>query len=615
MKLNSFYPILVLLFLCVSFGRAQKIKQKTITFDYIRQPFFQLPAKVETYEVKVHLNKFVRDFYNSLGRADSLQTEYRQSVILDGYGLVKEKGDIWVEIDLKTTRPFKVVNKIHKGSETVGQGEEAKSYPYTAYYKQIEYGKASVKLVMRNDQGIFLEREMAITVPDNYKIFGSKGPDNYYPTPLLREKSWKKGKIAFLNRIASITFGSLSLDISEIFSEFCLRKRSHQLELEIIQKARGKQEHTYEDYDQALASFEEGLKMIGEDSIITTNKFVQPKYEESTKKIQEAIQIWEKMLEEEDPKKESARVNKKIGRTIRYNLAKAYTWLEDYAKAEEYFQIRLDEGNALKNIGKGIRNFEKFLLSQRYRSQQNKWRQVYTTPEEAQNPNSPPQPDGIYDTEINYAQPASLYIYCDGDLFNSGDYTVYLNNQPLGANLTSGEGIIYEIYSRGFLLLSLSKVDSDGLITRPQPISQIISQELLDMNLSQFMSVQNAYTYNALTGFYNPSISQPLTMISPLSAVVSDINYRSINKGDIILDVQPGAHYYLRISAADNAIRQKDEMDGEQEFYRRETNAILLEEDIYNPIPSMSIFNARIQGLDLTKDLTTIIEQKTKGDK
>ncbi|NJL15609.1 MAG: hypothetical protein HC913_23130 [Microscillaceae bacterium] len=72
---------------------------------------------------------------------------------------------------------------------------------------------------------------------------------------------------------------------------------------------------------------------------------------------------------------------------------------------------------------------------------------------------------------------------------------------------------------------------------------------------------------------------------------VSDMTYRNYDKSEQFLDVRPGGHYYFRISVIDKAIRKKEELDGEVEFYRRYETPIELEEDAYFPIPNMSIFN------------------------
>jgi hypothetical protein len=97
----------------------------------------------------------------------------------------------------------------------------------------------------------------------------------------------------------------------------------------------------YTDYNEAYIEAFSGYNMLASESTV----------EEGKAKIQKAVALWEKALEESDLEDKKARINEKVTGITRLNLAEAYTWLNDYTKAEE--QI-----NRIKLIGKN--KFEKY---------------------------------------------------------------------------------------------------------------------------------------------------------------------------------------------------------------------------------------------------------------
>lgn len=580
---------------------AQKLGDKAIIINYIRLPYFQLPEHIRSYKMEVSTNKFVHDFFSKLNLKKKLIKQYEKAIILDGFELLTDTVNspgLQIKVHLKTTRPFRARFKSDVRDYVEERDGEKINKSSTHYFVDIEYGKALINLKMETKQGIFFERE--IKVPLFNLSFGKN--DNYLSLKSL-ETAWAQNRESKLTKVAARVFDSLQSEISALVGEYCLRKTSHNLKIEQVIESKNRTNHTYEDLNQAISLLEEGLGMFKLDSIIPINKFVQPKYEESTKKIQQSIEIWEKALKEADYEEDKARINKKIARSILFNLAKAYIWIEDFPKAWEYIHKRRESGGLTKKLRKQLLIFERFLTSQEYRYSQNSWRNVYTSLEElgkavTSHSKAISRPRGITDTTINYASPASIHIYCDGESLSEDQFTILLNNQSINAVIYPGETLIYEVYSQGFLRLSLVQVDDDGFIFQGENFLPDLL-ELAELSQREFLSKKIPLSKQNLTDKTNSTFNG---VYSPISELVSDLSYLKTNKSEIFLDIQPGAKYFIRISAIDRALRQKSEFEGMKEFYKRDIESVEIEEDVYNPIPCLSIFNALEQGIKFSID-------------
>lgn len=79
--------------------------------------------------------------------------------------------------------------------------------------------------------------------------------------------------------------------------------------------------HTYQDYKLAYISASEGYsKLVSEPEL-------------AVKKLNEAIEMWVKALEESDVENKKARINEKVTLVTYYNLADAYIQTAQFDKA------------------------------------------------------------------------------------------------------------------------------------------------------------------------------------------------------------------------------------------------------------------------------------------
>ncbi|GAB4398761.1 MAG: hypothetical protein OHK0053_17950 [Microscillaceae bacterium] len=611
MKIQNVYLLLVGLSLFLaSPGFGQDIGQRRYTIEYARLPYFQLPESIRTYQQKISLNKYVAQLFKETGLENAIKSDLKGYLALDGYEISETDPDLYIIVTLATSKPLTSKLKVFNNSYSLNTADgTVQKVPYSSFCYEMDYGVATLQLQIKTRQGVFLER--TIEAPLLNTVFGSQGYNTRYRSQEALKAGWEKEKLGFLQRLAGRLFATLPNEVSDVLGEYCLRKMHHQLMLEYVSLPEKNTNHTYGDLDQANQLLIEALEGLKKDSIVPTNRLIKTDRGPIRAKIQEAIQIWEGLLAQVDPKDNKARINKKIARILYFNLAKAYLWIEDYPKAQEYLQLRRDN----KGVGgeAKLNAFEKFLRSQELRARQNEWRLA----DEANPLLAEEFKKGLKGKPANFAEPAYIYIAVDGKGVGTDDYTVLLNNQPIGATISAGGTMIYEVYSEGFLQIALAKINPNGsfyklggVLDRLKQLPKAFLDELayiadtttfitVTLGVTEVRETEEEIEYDVqvtphtftLGDLIRPQADKNSPQRIFKTPPTTDITYRNFDKSEQYLDLRPGGHYYFRISVIDKAIRKKEELDGEVEFYRRYENPIELEEDAYLPIPNMSIFN------------------------
>ncbi|NJL15610.1 MAG: hypothetical protein HC913_23135 [Microscillaceae bacterium] len=357
-------------------GFGQDIGQRNYLIEYVRLPYFQLSESIRTYQQKISMNKYVSQLLKETGLENAIKSELKDYMVLDGYEISETDPDLYILVNLATSKPLTPKLKVFSNSYSVrNEDGTVQSVPYSSFCYEIDYGVATLQLQIKTRQGVFLER--TIEAPMLQTVFGSRGYETRYRSQESLQKGWESGKGPFLKRLANRLFTAMPNEVSDILSEYCLRQLQHRLSLEYIVRPEKNTTHTYEDFDKASLLLVEALKELKKDSIVLTNRLLKTDRSPIRTKIQEAIQIWEGLLAQADPKDNKARINKKIARILYFNLAKAYLWIEDYPKAQEYLQLRRDNKGGIAGIGDKspkLNAFEKFLRTQELRARQNEWR-------------------------------------------------------------------------------------------------------------------------------------------------------------------------------------------------------------------------------------------------
>jgi hypothetical protein len=152
----------------------------------------------------------------------------------------------------------------------------------------------------------------------------------------------KKSLIAML-------INDVNTDLNNQFGYSWIKKRSK------IYSAKGKK-YFYDDLDKAVVSFQNGLKDLKVNQGIAAVK------------LNSAIVVWNKALEELDLADKKARINNKIGAALYINLGLAYTLINEFNNADRALST-VQSNNSFK--GGDIKEAEtvrKFMSDQRIRA-------------------------------------------------------------------------------------------------------------------------------------------------------------------------------------------------------------------------------------------------------
>lgn len=619
--MKQFNPFIVcsitlVLLSATQFVVAQKNQDKSTLVNYVRQPFFQLPDFVQTYSSKVYFNKYLTDALRSNQMEEPIKNSFINNLILDGYERVEENSDIVLVANVSISKPLisnlKSYPLVFEYKEKEGDKEVVKQHSYTAYCYEITYGKALVNFQMKTSSGVYLIRD--INAGEQSELFGSKDYNTCYKDAATAIIAWEKEGQNFLKGVISKWFSQIPSDLSVIIGEYCLRKSTHVLEIEAMKKDEKDKTDNYEVYNRATTTLFEGLALLKSDTIVTTNKLVRPKFEVCKAKIKEAIAIWENMLYEGNPMDKKVKLDKKIARLVYFDIAKAYTWIEDFPKAKEYLQLRWENKGGFLGIADqsvDINRFDKFLQSQELRFIENSWRTIYRNASASELARV--QKKESIRKPIEYDKPAKLFIYADGSGLTDAKYTILLNNQRIDENLAKGKALIepgntliYDIYSEGFVQISLARLDANGDIIKlgyvfDEALGGFVgnlASGLVDNYVSNLTSGYSSRLVQSLAGGgNNSSVPNKVNVIPFLTSSMSDRSYQNFRRTDQYIHVQPGGSYFYRINFIDKSINAKEEIEGETEFYRRAKNvlSVELEENENAPIPNMSIFNSKMK--------------------
>ena len=115
----------------------------------------------------------------------------------------------------------------------------------------------------------------------------------------------------------------------------------------------------YDDYQSAYENAMMGYTMMADNKA------------GATEKIKTAIGIWEKALTESNLSDKKARVNAEITLATRFNLAEAYTWIDDYTNAELQL-VKITTLDPSRKERKYAENLEAFIKDQKVRYKANK---------------------------------------------------------------------------------------------------------------------------------------------------------------------------------------------------------------------------------------------------
>ncbi len=543
---------------------AQEIEYVTVPVSFVRLPYHKLPDNVKTYDAEIKgESKYGNNF---------AAPEYVKSLItLNGYEWNISKPDLMIslkftsgivinELDYDHPKRPKVkatdVSSIRSLRDIGNKLAEAEYYTSHLYKVKCELPALELTIITADGKQL-LKRKVGYK---KKKLqFGSTAlnSNDYYATKDLLDAAWNQEKGEILKKMENDLYLNALSKAVKVLTEYCLQQSQVDVKIAAIPYSKKNGEHNYDDFNKAKDLSIAGLKLIANDKIAGGNKLIQPKYEEVRTKVKAATAIWEKMLQESNPEDKKARVDATVTRELYYNLAKSYLWIDDYAKAREYYQLRTKEAgrSTIAELGQGLNEFGKLLDDQEKRYIQNSWRDIYvnegevresvtkTESREKRKSVAEASLDGEEAEEefkVDTTKFSTVYFYmpkAPGGL-NKNSYGIFMNDVLIG-ELKGGERVEYKIYSTGELKLlskKMAKGDGEGEVDRKKGLGLLGSKE--------------------------ESI---------------DINVRT------------GEKYYIKVAWSNGLFKQEQEIDGEKSYKSNSNPATVLKEDIEDPIPNLNI--------------------------
>ena len=351
-----------------NFATGQDIDRKSVVITYVRMPLKTLPADVSTYFVQVKPRS--SGWNNSLGNVyDAEQFRF------NGYYRLPDAGDADQLVETEVINDL-VFDKADERTAQLSYKKDKNSpeIKYTAYYYYVTYYTPKIHYRLYTKAGKPVADGVvggALTGFD----FGSTDYNNYLSNSYALAAAWRSEKFGLMAKSERSAFESAMTGLQGYCLSFSMVPSRTGYSVRYVDEKKGR--HEYDDLLQARDYFLEAVAMLGNDKIALVNKLIQPDYNRRKDTMQKAIDLWEKALSQADFDNKKARIDSKVGRHLYYNLALAYLWIDDFAKAREYAQGRKkDVGSWDKNLLSGIRDLSALIDDQAARQEANKGRRV-----------------------------------------------------------------------------------------------------------------------------------------------------------------------------------------------------------------------------------------------
>lgn len=305
--MKTLISFLVVLFIgSSSLTFAQKVQKEGVG-DY---KYVQLPSKITLVDFKTY-NVDAKGMNDDAYRRDAI----RSQISLAGYDKLsaRAEADFVVEVEEYPLR-FSDAEKKSKTTTTKVDGVEKKS---TSYWY---VSKCNFKYVLRVFDKAGAQM-FADELAGEDAITG--GQDGSSST------AWENYKTAINNYRSSVISDKVSSLNGRINNKYCFPVKSEYI---VAGKVKPKK-HDYSDINGVLDVFKAGFEIVKAD---------ENAIEEAAVKLDEAISIYKKVLEESDIENKKARINKDVTAALYYNIAISCYLLKDYPMAIENFNKAIE---------------------------------------------------------------------------------------------------------------------------------------------------------------------------------------------------------------------------------------------------------------------------------
>jgi hypothetical protein len=513
---------------------AQKMRDEETEVMYIRLPYHRLPEAVKTYKP---VTDAIPSKYGTNWDDPSMLNAY---VWLDSYKQVTENPDLEIVLKIAGLTAYASTSK-YDGKITDKEGRVIRTY--TVYYKSISLNFPAVEMTLKTKNKIIIQRKYGVV--STYSSFGSTS-ESGYRTPESLESAWAPSEQSYLRDIETRYYINALAQIKNELREYYLMRAVQVAEFAYIADGKGI-DYDYTEVNRAKDLAMEAIQTYKTDRVAPVDKLVQPDYEVRRTKMKEAIDIWEKALKEYDPEAKKAGINEKVARELYFNLSKAYLWIDDFAKAEEYYQIRKNEFSKMVDAGSGLNKYAKFLDDHKRRYLQNSWRDVYINEGEVvesmvKKKSRESTEKSVIDEkgEVDKNNPAIIYIYMPSKLIlgkpiNKKTYGILFNDRMIH-KMDGGDKMIYTMYSEGYLKIESHELAIDEASTKGR---------------------------SGLLG--------------------------KTKKQEFDIEIRKGGKYYIKLAALNGGLNPQTQAEGEKDFKEMTSAPKKFEEDVKDPIPNLNI--------------------------
>ncbi len=259
-----------------------------------------------------------------------------------------------------------------RSEQTYKRDKNSPEIKYIAYTYYVTYFTPKVHYRMFTKSGKTIA-EGFIGGAASSMEYGSINYSNYFSNSYALSSAWRNNKYGLMAGRERDAYTAAINFLQSSTLSYCMYPTTVDFSVRYVDEKKGRT--VYADLLQARDYYLDAVSTIRNDQITLINKLIQSDYISRKETMNKAIAIWEKALAEADFDNKKARIDSKVGRHLYYNLALAYLWIDDFAKAKEYAQGRKkDLGSWDKNLLSGIRDLSALIDDRALRQDANKSR-------------------------------------------------------------------------------------------------------------------------------------------------------------------------------------------------------------------------------------------------
>ncbi len=317
--------ILIFCLIFAGFLNAQKTKEYRTGIRYVITPKQELPANLKNYTIVVESPLNMITWSEQL-RSKDIEKD-NQKVRLDSarrtlnvFSYPRSRNDTKFDFTIKITTSDIKVDKLNDQVDGLQDNDPVFTYTYGSKLEVFDNDAKNImteELSNISEPRVILKKQLVLNQTLKLQLQLQKNNNEKRRETLNN----------FLKEHENLIFITTLEDAKEVLKgEFMSQSGSLALS---IMGAKGDADYTA--LTQTAEQLQASISKVG-----SLSKSNAVSLETVSDMFAKAIPLWQDELKQENTTDKKARINSEIGNGIRYNLAVAYFWMMDYAKALEY---------------------------------------------------------------------------------------------------------------------------------------------------------------------------------------------------------------------------------------------------------------------------------------